>query len=55
MQCRRDAFLSRYDPAALQIITVGEIPCPVCKVIHTPEGDRKINILKEEQNRGKHQ
>lgn len=51
MECRKLQLQLKYGEKDVEIWTNNVIPCPVCNVIHTPEGDRQIQIIKgDEEN-----
>lgn len=49
MECRKAKNERKYGKEFVALFGAW-IPCPVCGVIHTPEGDRKINIQKEDNH-----
>lgn len=50
MGCRKLRLEMQYGKAAVALVTNGYIPCPYHRVIHTPEGDREINIKEEKKD-----
>lgn len=49
MECRKAKLERRYSKEFVALFGAW-IPCPVCGVIHTPEGDRQITIQKEDKH-----
>lgn len=53
MVCRKRRLNLTYAPYIVSETMGDEIPCPACGVVHTPSGDRKINLkerVTDEQN-----
>lgn len=49
MECRKVYLENKYGAEMVHALTDGEIPCPVCFVVHSDKGDRPIRIIKEEK------
>jgi hypothetical protein len=49
MECRKERLERKYSKEFTALFGAW-IPCPVHGVIHTPEGDKPINIKEEKTN-----